>query len=155
MKRLLVPLFAVVLLVSCGTTPVSEQFLADAQLTVTMLGSVSSAVAANPKVPVSVVNDVNAALTTMQTALNDLKASKSTPADFAKIATDVLNGVKGPVLAALGANPEIVLAVNLAIGLLPVLAADLEASQAKTPTVPTAQASNARAQAQAYVLSHK
>lgn len=148
-RKLLAPWLGLVLLIGCST-PISDQFMGDAQLLVTMTKSVASAVASDPSVPPAVINDINGALGTLQTALNDLKSGLKTPTDFATLASDVLNGVKGPILTALGANSEIMVGINIGIALLPVLAADLEAKS----SMPTMQASGVRTKAMAYVARH-
>jgi hypothetical protein len=147
-RRSLLVAVPAIALFGCSSAP-STQFLSDAQLTLTMFNSVVQTVAMDPKASPGLINNAVAVLGTLQTALNDLKAGVKTPSDYAKVATDVLNGVKGPILAAMSANPDIVLAVNLAVGLLPVLAADIEA-QNGTPTQ-KATLSDGRARAKAYL----
>lgn len=140
------------LLAGCGSNPVNPTLVQDGQLAVTILSTLVSAAAQQPGVPARDINDAQAGLAAMQNALTNLETGKTTPADFAKLATDDI-ALLAPMLENdLKANTSIRTGVAILTGLIPIITAEVVANQAPTPK---ASLNDPRAKAQVWVATHR
>lgn len=137
-------------LAGCSTPVTGGQFMADAQLIVTIAKTVTDAMAAEPGVNPNDIAKAKTGLDGLQAGLVALQSGLKTPSDFASLVQTEAKTVGPLLLDTFHANANMRAGVNLLIALAPVIAAEIEANQA-----PKATLDDPRAKARAWLATRR